>query len=103
MAGINLLAWPGIGTFVGGHKVSGAIQALMALIGGILSLGLIVVLFNFALKIDSTRFDIEAFMAGNGTYLIVGVTGFCLLAFAWVWAAISSYLIAKQLHREVRQ
>ena len=53
MAGINLLAWPCIGTFVGCHKVSGAIQALMALIGGILSLGLIVVLFNFELKIDS--------------------------------------------------
>ena len=97
VAGINLLAWPGIGTFVGGHKVSGAIQAAMALIGGILSLGLIVVLFNLALKFDPTRFDTEAFMAGNGTYLIIGVTGFCLLAFAWIWAAVSSFLIAKEL------
>ena len=96
VAGINLLAWPGIGTFVGGHKVSGAIQAAMALIGGILSLGLIVVLFNLALKLDSTRPNTEAFMAGNGTYLIVGVTGFCLLAFAWIWAAVSSFLIANE-------
>ncbi len=96
VAGINLLAWPGIGTYVGGHKVSGAIQAAMALIGGILSLGLIVVLFNLALKLDSTRPDTEAFMAGNGTYLIVGMTGFCLLVFAWIWAAVSSFLIANE-------
>ena len=95
-AGINLLAWPGIGTFVGGHKVSGAIQASMALIGGILSLSLIVVLFNLALEFDSTRFDTEEFMAGNGTYLIVGMTGFCLLVFAWIWAAVSSFLIANE-------
>ena len=95
-AGINLLAWPGIGTFVGGHKVSGAIQASLARIGGILSLSLIVVLFNFALKLDSHRFDTEEFMAGNETYLIVGTTGFCLLVFAWIWAAVSSFLIANE-------
>ena len=102
-AGINLLAWPGVGTFAGGHKVSGAIQASMALIGGILSLSLIIVLFNLAivlfnlaLKLDSTRFDTEEFMAGNGTYLIVGMTGFCLLAFAWIWAAVSSFLIVNE-------
>ena len=95
-AGINLLAWPGIGTFVGGHKVSGAIQASMALIGGILSLSLIVVLFKLALKLDSHRFDTEEFMAGNETYLIVGTTGFCLLVFAWIWAAVSSFLIANE-------
>ena len=95
-AGINLLAWPGVGTFAGGHKVSGAIQASMALIGGILSLSLIVVLFNLALKLDSTRFDTEEFMAGNGTYLIVGMTGFCLLSFAWIWSAVSSFLIVNE-------
>ena len=95
-AGINLLAWPGIGTFVGGHKVSGAIQASMALIGGILSLSLIVVLFKLALKLDSHRFDTEEFMAGNETYLIVGITVFFLLAFAWIWAAVSSFLIANE-------
>jgi hypothetical protein len=35
-------------------------------------------------------------MAGNGTYLIVGMTGFCLLVFAWIWAAVSSFLIANE-------
>ena len=35
-------------------------------------------------------------MAGNETYLIVGTTGFCLLVFAWIWAAVSSFLIANE-------
>jgi len=72
VAGINLLAWPGIGTYVGGHKVSGAIQAAMALIGGVLSLALIVVLFRLAMKLDSTHFDLESFMdAANSPTKVV--------------------------------
>ena len=96
VAGINLLAWPGIGTYVGGHKVSGAIQAAMALIGGVLSLALIVVLFRFAMKLDSTHFDTEAFMEANGMLFGLGGGGLGLLAFAWVWAAVSSFLIANE-------
>ena len=97
VAGINLLAWPGIGTYVGGHKVSGAIQAAMALIGGVLSLALIVVLFRFAMKLDSTHFDTESFMEANGTLLGLGGGGLGLLAISWVWAAVSSFQIATRL------
>ncbi len=96
VAGINLLAWPGIGTYVGGHKVSGAIQAAMALIGGVLSLALIVVLFRLAMKLDSTHFDLESFMEANGMLFGLGGGGLGLLAFAWVWAAVSSFLIANE-------
>ena len=96
VAGINLLAWPGIGTYVGGHKVSGAIQAAMALIGGVLSLALIVVLFRFAMKLDSTHFDTESFMEANGMLFGLGGGGLGLLAFAWVWAAVSSFLIVNE-------
>ena len=97
VAGINLLAWPGIGTYVGGHKVSGAIQAAMALIGGVLSLALVVVLFRFAMKLDSTHFDTESFMEANGTLLGLGGGGLGLLAISWVWAAVSSFQIATRL------
>ena len=97
VAGINLLAWPGIGTYVGGHKVSGAIQAAMALIGGVLSLALIVVLFRFAMKLDSTHFDTESFMEANGMLLGLGGGGLGLLAISWVWAAVSSFQIATRL------
>ncbi len=86
VTGINLLAWPGIGTYVGGQKAVGAIQAALALAGGLLSLSLIVVLFRLAMKLDSTHFDTESFMGGLG-----------LLAISWVWAAVSSFQIATRL------
>jgi hypothetical protein len=97
VTGINLLAWPGIGTYVGGQKAVGAIQAALALAGGLLSLSLIVVMFRFATKLDSTRFDTEPFMEANGTLLGLGGGGLGLLAISWVWAAVSSFQIATRL------
>ena len=97
VTGINLLAWPGIGTYVGGQKTVGAIQAALALAGGLLSLSLIVVMFRFAMKLDSTPFDTESFMEANGTLLGLGVGGLSLLAISWVWAAVSSFQIATRL------
>ena len=95
--GINLLAWPGIGTYVAGQKAVGAIQAALALAGGLLSLSLIVVLFRLAMKLDSTPFDTESFMEANGTLLGMGGGGLGLLAISWVWAAVSSFQIATRL------
>ena len=104
VTGINLLAWPGIGTYVGGQKAVGAIQAALALAGGLLSLSLIVVLFRLAMmlfrlamKLDSTPFDTESFMEANGTLLGLGGGGLGLLAISWVWAAVSSFQIATRL------
>jgi len=96
VTGINLLAWPGIGTYVAGQKAVGAIQAALALAGGLLSLSLIVVLFRLAMKLDSTPFDTESFMEANGILFGLGGGGLGLLAFAWVWAAVSSFLIANE-------
>ena len=97
VTGINLLAWPGIGTYVAGQKTVGAIQAALALAGGLLSLSLIMVLFRLAMSLDSTPFDIESFMEANGTLLGLGGGGFGLLAISWVWAAVSSFQIATRL------
>ena len=94
---INLLAWPGIGTYVGGQKAVGAIQAALALAGGLLSLSLIVVLFRLAMKLDSTHFETELFMEVNGTLIGLGVAGLGLLAISWVWAAVSSFHISTLL------
>ena len=101
VTGINLLAWPGIGTYVGGQKAVGAIQAALALAGGLLSLSLIVVMFRFAMKLDSTPFDTESFMEANGTLLGLGGGGLGLLAISWVWAAVSSFQIATRLKTRV--
>ncbi len=89
--GINLLAWPGIGTYMAGQKITGAIQATLALAGGLLSLCLIAVLFRFAMKLDSTHFDTESFMQANGVLLGLGGGGLGLLAIVWIWAAVSSF------------
>jgi len=97
VTGINLLAWPGIGTYVGGQKVVGAIQAALALAGGLLSLSLIMVMFRFVMKLDSVQFDTDSFMEANGTLLGLGGGGLGLLAIAWVWAAVSSFQIATRL------
>ncbi len=98
VTGINLLAWPGIGTYVGGQKVVGAIQATLALVGGLLSLSLILVMFRFvAMRLDSVQFDTDSFMEANGTLLGLGGGGLGLLAIAWVWAAVSSFQIATRL------
>jgi len=97
MAAINLLAWPGIGTFIGGQKVVGAIQAALALAGGLLSLCLIVVMFRLVIKLDSTSFDTGSFVEANGTLLGLGGGGLGLLAISWVWAAVSSLQIAIRL------
>ena len=68
-------------------------------IGGVLAivaLALIVVLFRLAMKLDSTHFDPESLMEANGMLFGLGGGGLGLLAFAWVWAAVSSFLIANE-------
>ena len=99
VTGINLLAWSGIGTYVGGQKAVGAMQAALALAGGLLSLCLIVVMIRFAMTLDSAPFDTESFMETNGTLLGLGGSGLGLLAIAWVWAAVSSFIVIKNTNR----
>ena len=99
VTGINLLAWPGIGTYVGGQKAVGAMQAALALAGGLLSLCLIVVMFRLAMTLDSAPFDTESFMEANGTLLGLGGSGLSLLAIALVWAAVSSFIVIKNTNR----
>ena len=56
ITGINLLAWPGLGTLLAGRKLSGFIQTAMSLVGAILTICLLFVLFNFAsIGIESSK------------------------------------------------
>ncbi|MEE2947487.1 MAG: hypothetical protein VX392_04145 [Verrucomicrobiota bacterium] len=97
LTGINLLVCPGMGTCIGGQKVVGVIQAVLALAGGLLSLCLIVVMFRFFVNMDSTPSDAGSFVEANGTLLGLGGGGFVLLAIAWVWSTVSSFQIASRL------
>ena len=102
VTGVNLLAWPGLGTLLAGRRISGGIQATMALVGGLLTLCLILVLFNFAFHgMDSNQpLDPKVFLQENKSLIIPGTIGLGMLVLAWCWAAVSCYLIAKELKRE---
>lgn len=104
ITGINLLAWPGLGTLLAGRKLSGFIQTAMSLVGAILTICLLFVLFNFAsIGIESSKpIDSKLFIEQNKPLIIYGIVGVGMLAFTWVWAAISTYSIAKQLRSEVK-
>ena len=102
VTGINLLAWPGLGTLMAGRKISGGIQAMMALVGGLLTLCLFIVLFNFAFHgMDSNDpIDPRVFLQQNKSLIIPGTIGFGMLVLAWCWAAVSCYQISKELKSE---
>ena len=104
ITGINLLAWPGLGTLLAGRKISGFIQAAMSLVGAVLTIFLLFVLFKFAsIGIESSEsIDSQLFIEENRSLIIYGIVGAGMLAFAWFWAAISTYSIAKQLRIETK-
>ncbi|MEE2614046.1 MAG: hypothetical protein VYC62_00520 [Verrucomicrobiota bacterium] len=104
ITGINLLAWPGLGTLLAGRKISGFIQAAMSLVGAVLTICLLFVLFKFAsIGIESSEpIDSQLFIEENRSLIIYGIVGVGMLTFAWFWAAISTYSIAKQLHSETK-
>ena len=104
ITGINLLAWPGLGTLLAGRKISGFIQAAMSLVGAVLTICLLFVLFKFAsIGIESSEsIDSQLFIEENRSLIIYGIVGAGMLAFAWFWAAISTYSIAKQLRIETK-
>ena len=102
VTGINLLAWPGLGTLMAGRRISGGIQATMALIGGLFTLCLFIVLFNFAFHgMDSNApIDPTEFLQQNKSLIIPGTIGLGMLVLAWCWAAVSCYQIARELKSE---
>lgn len=102
VTGVNLLAWPGLGTLLAGRRISGGIQATMALIGGLLTICLFIVLFNFAFYgMDSNDpIDPRVFLQQKKSLIIPGTIGFGMLVVAWCWAAVSCYLIASELKSE---
>ena len=104
IAGINLLAWPGLGTFLAGRKLSGFIQATMSMVGAILTICLFLVLFKFAShEIESEKpIDSNLFFEQNSSLIFYGIIGLGIFSFAWFWAAISTYFISIQLRKNLK-
>jgi len=104
ITGMNLLAWPGLGTFLAGRKLSGFIQSAISLAGAALTICLLFVLFKFAsIGIESTEpIDSKLFIEQHKQLIIYGIVGIGMLAFTWFWAAISTYSIAKKLGSKIK-
>jgi uncharacterized membrane protein len=82
----NLAVIPGVGTFMGGMRVTGALQVLIAVAGEILTL-----LGFFPYMVRYFRGDAEFF---NDPDLVRALSGVGLFVAAWLWGlAVGSWMV----------
>ena len=92
---VNLLAWPGVGTIMGGRRVTGFIQAVL-MIGGFCSImawALMQLSAVYKFVFDTTATKVTHPSAW------IGITGFALCVVAWFWALFSSLQILNESRR----
>jgi len=87
----NLLVLPGLGTRLGGRRIAGALQMMLALTGFALTTSWAV---GFAVAWIRTG----EMPMGFDRLLLTGLTGILLFATAWLWSLASSL----RLWREAR-
>jgi len=96
---VNQLACPGIGTIMGGRRITGLIQAAVMIIGFALALayGLMYLsaVYKFVLDPGAT----EAKWKSLQPPLWMLLTGFGLCAVAWFWSLFSSFQILHESRR----
>lgn len=88
---LNQLATPGLGTYLSGRKITGALQMLAAVSGFVLIMIWYVGFMRLrleAIRDDQTRLDPGAWTCA--------LWGLGLFAGSWLWAGISSLSILKQ-------
>ena len=86
-AALNLLLWPGLGTYVAGRRVGGFVQLGLSAAAVVLAfLGMVELLLVW-MRTEDVNFS------GKPLYLFLG--GFGLFLFIWLWAAISSVFIVR--------
>lgn len=92
---VNQLACPGIGTFMGGRRVTGLVQAVMMIAGfcSVITWGLMQIsaVYKFALDAKATE------VMQPPPWL--GVGGLALCAAAWFWALFSSFQLLNESRR----
>ena len=89
---VNLLVLPGLGSFLGHHRVSGIAQVILSLAG----FGLTVL---WSVTFISAWFHTKQFPADGGPYLRWGLIGLGLFLAGWLWALASSLQILRQSRR----
>ena len=93
---VNQLACPGIGTFMGGRRVAGLIQATMMIAGfcAVITWGVLQISAVYKFALDARATEVKQPPGW------LGIVGLALCVAAWVWALVSSFQI---LHESRRQ
>jgi hypothetical protein len=88
---LNQLATPGLGTWLAGRKITGALQMLVAVTACVL----IILWFLTSLRPMLEAMQGDPYRPDSRTWTYA-LWGWNLLAVSWLWAGISSLSILKQ-------
>jgi hypothetical protein len=87
---VNLFVCPGLGSWLGGRRVTGALQMLVAFIGfGITLLWFFNLMLVMLREIQGARME-----APDLTQL--AIAGFGTVGLAWVWALLTSVVLTRE-------
>jgi len=96
---VNQLACPGIGTIMGGRRVTGFIQAAIMVIGFVLALAYGAMYLSAVYKFALDPGVSEAKWKAMQPPLWMLLWGFGLCAVSWFWSLISSFQILHESRR----
>ena len=89
---MNLLVLPGLGSFLVGRRITGAAQALVALVGAAMSLWWLILL--------SRQWALEGyFPIDGGDDFRIGVTGVIVFAAAWMWSLATGLAVVRDVRK----
>ena len=89
--GLNLLALPGLGSFLVGRRIVGVAQAVVALAGAALCLWWLVLIARQWMEEGIYPID-------GGESFRVGVIGVGVFAVGWVWSLVTSLEVIRTMH-----
>lgn len=87
----NLLVLPGLGSFLGGRRVAGCLQILLAIAGFVLTLDWFVTFLS--LWWQTAQFPVD-----GGPHLLLGLAGVGLFGLAWLWGLLTGLSILRRSH-----
>ena len=92
---VNQLACPGVGTIMGGHRVTGLLQTAIMVVGfcATLAYGLMYLSAVYKFALDPMGTDPRKTMH---SWAWLGIGGFALCVLAWFWSLFSSFRILNE-------
>ena len=88
---INLLGVPGVGSFLAGQRVSGAIQTLLSLGGFTLTM-------FWAGSFIATWWHTREFPFDGGPRFGWGILGVAVFGAGWIWGLVTGLKLKRQAH-----